>query len=80
MPVKSLSELIPGDKGTITKVGGAKTIHRRLRDMGVVGGTEVEVERRAPLGDPIEVRIKGYHLALRMDEAAGIQVEVGQDG
>ncbi|MFC2000137.1 ferrous iron transport protein A [Chloroflexota bacterium] len=76
MSIKSLSELVPGDKGRIVKVRGGKTIHRRLRDMGLVAESEVEVERKAPLGDPIEVKIKGYHLALRKEEAAGIQVEV----
>ena len=77
MSIKSLGELVPGDRGRIVKVGGGKTIHRRLRDMGLVAGSEVEVERKAPLGDPIEIKIKGYRLALRKEEAAGIQVEVG---
>jgi len=75
--IKSLGELVPGDRGRIVKVGGGKTIHRRLRDMGLVAGSEVEVERKAPLGDPIEIKIKGYRLALRKEEAVDIQVEVG---
>jgi ferrous iron transport protein A len=44
--------------------------------MGVVAGSEVEVQRVAPLGDPVEIRVKGYDLALRLEEAASIQVEV----
>jgi len=44
--------------------------------MGVIPGAEVEVERVAPLGDPIEIKIKGYHLSLRKEEAANIYVEV----
>jgi Fe2+ transport system protein FeoA len=44
--------------------------------MGLVSGSEIEVERVAPLGDPMQVRIKGYHLTLRKEEAANIQVEV----
>ena len=76
MVIKSLCELIPGDKGRIVKVRGSKIIHRRLRDMGLVAGSEIEVERKAPLGDPIEIKIKGYHLALRKEEAAGVGVEV----
>lgn len=44
--------------------------------MGVIPGAEVEVERAAPLGDPIEIKIKGYHLSLRKEEAANIYVEV----
>ena len=75
MSIRPLGELKPGDKGKIIKVGGSKVINRRLRDMGLVSGSEVEVERVAPLGDPIEIRIKGYHLALRRGEAANIQVE-----
>jgi len=76
MVVKPLSELKPGQKGTISKVGGSGQTHRRILDMGVVPHTGVEVERVAPLGDPIEVRIKGYHLSLRKEEAANVYVEV----
>ena len=74
--VKMLRELKPGEKGKITKIAGTGSIHRRLLDMGVVKGAEVEMERTAPLGDPVEVKIKGYHLSLRKDEAANIYVEV----
>jgi ferrous iron transport protein A len=78
MPIKPLSELKPGEKGRIVRISGEGGIHRRLLDMGLVAESEVEVERVAPLGDPIEVRIKGSHLALRREEAANIQVEVAQ--
>ena len=76
MTNKALRELKPKEKGKVVKVGGKGSIHRRLLDMGLVSGTEIEVERVAPLGDPIEVKIKGYHLTLRKEEAANIQVEV----
>ena len=76
MVVKVLTDLKPGQRGTISKVGGSGQIRRRILDMGVVPQTEVGVERVAPLGDPIEVRIKGYHLSLRKEEAANIYVEV----
>lgn len=76
MPIKLLSELKPGEKGKIVRVRGGGSIHRRLLDMGLVSGSEIEVERVAPLGDPMQVRIKGYHLTLRKEEAANIQVEV----
>jgi len=76
MAVKPLSDLKPGQRGTISKVGGSGDIRRRILDMGVVPQTEVEVERVAPLGDPIEVKVKGYHLSLRKEEAANIYVEV----
>jgi Fe2+ transport system protein FeoA len=68
--------LKPGEKGKITAVRGSGGTHRRLLDMGVVSGSEVKVERVAPLGDPIEVRIKGYHLTLRKEEAVNVHVEV----
>ena len=76
MVVKSLNDLKPGQKGVISRVGGRGQIHRRILDMGVVSGTLVEVQRVAPLGDPIEIRVKGYNLTLRKEEAANIQVEV----
>jgi len=76
MPVKPLSELKPKERGKIVRVARGGGIHRRLLDMGLVSGSEVEVERVAPLGDPMQVRIKGYYLTLRKEEAANIQVEV----
>jgi len=76
MPAKLLTELEPGEKGRIVKIGGKGGIHRRLLDMGLVSGSEVEMERVAPLGDPIEIKVKGYNLSLRKEEAASIQVEV----
>ena len=72
----SLRDLEPGEKGIITRVGGDKAIRRRLLDMGVVAGAAVEVQRIAPLGDPVEIRIKGYDLALRRAEASHIQVDL----
>ncbi|HJX70181.1 MAG TPA: FeoA family protein [Dehalococcoidia bacterium] len=77
MLIKPLHELKPKEKGRIVRVGGGD-IRRRLLDMGLVSGSEVEMERVAPLGDPIEVKIKGYHLTLRKEEAANIQVEAEQ--
>ena len=76
MPEKILKELKRGEKGTVTKIDGSGIIRRRLMDMGIIKGTSIEIERLAPLGDPIEVKVKGYHLSLRKDEAAGIYVEV----
>ena len=76
MPVKLLSELKRGEKGRIVKISGTGGIHRRLLDMGLVPGSEIEMERVAPLGDPIEVKVKGYNLSLRKEEASSIQVEV----
>lgn len=71
-----LSELKGGSKGKIVKIYGDKNLKRRLQTMGILPGEEVIVEKVAPLGDPIDVRVKGYHLSLRKDEADQIEVEV----
>jgi Fe2+ transport system protein FeoA len=76
MPIKPLNQLKAKEKGKIVRVGGSGPLRRRSLDMGVIRGAEVEVERVAPLGDPIEIKIKGYHLSLRKEEAANIYVEV----
>ena len=76
MVVRPLSEFQPPEKGRIARVGGKGEIRRRLLDMGVVTGAEVEVERVAPLGDPVQIKVKGYDLALRKEEAENIQVEL----
>jgi len=69
-----LSDLAPKTKGKIVKVKGRDAIHRRLLDMGAVSGTQFEVEKKAPLGDPIQIKIMGYHLSLRKYEAETIVV------
>ena len=71
----TLDKLKAGGRGKIVKVGGGGPLRRRIVDMGVVKGTPVEVVKVAPLGDPIEVKIKGYSLSLRKEEAAGITIE-----
>lgn len=76
MVIRPLSDLEPPEKGIIVRVGGKGEIRRRLLDMGVITGANVEVLRVAPLGDPVEIRVKGYDLALRKGEADNIQVEL----
>ncbi|MFP4353785.1 MAG: DtxR family transcriptional regulator [Phycisphaerae bacterium] len=71
----TLAQLKPGEKATIVKIAGSGGVRRRLLDMGATAGTVVEIERKAPLGDPIQVKIKGYHLTLRKEEAERITVE-----
>lgn len=73
-----LSSLKPGDAGTVISIHGALGVRRRLLEMGLCPGVEVTVLRRAPLGDPIEVRVRGYLLSLRLDQAAHIAMNVGQ--
>lgn len=71
---RSLNELKPGEKAVITKISGEGAVKRRLMDMGVTRGTEVLVRKVAPLGDPIEVNIRGYELTFRKTEAENIFV------
>ena len=71
-----LSQLVPGDRARITAVGSIGTVKRRLMDMGLLPGAEVLVQKVAPLGDPIEVRVRSYSLSLRKSEAEGVAVEV----
>jgi len=75
---ETLFDLVTGDRAEIVRIrgGGCQGLRQRLLDMGVTRGTEVCVERHAPLGDPVEVLIKGYHLALRMNEAKKIEIKI----
>ncbi|MBN2452275.1 MAG: ferrous iron transport protein A [Lentisphaeria bacterium] len=73
---RTLAEAAQGVSVRITRMlPGGGAIRQRLLDMGVTKGTSLVVERRAPLGDPIEVLVKGYHLAIRRNEAALIEVD-----
>lgn len=75
MVIRALSDLRPGERGTITRIGNKGVFRRRIMDMGVVPGAEIEMVRVAPLGDPVEFRIKGYNLSLRKGDAKEIEVE-----
>lgn len=68
--------LRPGQSAVVVRVGGASALRRRFVEMGIVKGETILIERSAPLGDPVEYFIKGYHLALRKEEAALIEVSV----
>jgi len=68
--------LQPGQQAIITKINGESTLRRRFIEMGIVKGETILIERNAPLGDPVEYLIKGYHLALRREEAACIEVSL----
>ena len=70
-----LSSLVPGQLAEILRVGGNRFVRLRLMEMGFIRGESVFVERVAPLGDPIEYRIKGYHLSLRRADAQHILVQ-----
>ena len=70
-----LSEVEEGQTVTINRIGGNSALRRRLHEMGILKGTEVRVEKYAPLKDPLELIVKGYHVSLRVEEAGQITVE-----
>lgn len=70
----SLHLLRPGQKGIVTRINGATALRRRFIEMGIVKGETILMERHAPLGDPVEYLIKGYHLSLRKEEASQIEI------
>ena len=69
-----LSDLQPGDQGEVVQVQAQGQIRQRLLEMGFIRGARLRVEKLAPLGDPMELVIKGYHLSLRRDESSCILV------
>ena len=68
----TLAEMKPKEKGTVLKMNHRGGVTKRLADMGIGRGALIEVERVAPLGDPIDIKVRGYHLSLRKEEAAAI--------
>ena len=73
--MKTLQEVPIGDTVKIKKVGGSGQLKRRIMDMGMTKGVDVFVRKVAPLGDPMEVTVRGYELSIRKEEAAVIEVE-----
>ena len=74
-PSIPLSELHPGDQAEVVQVQAQGPVRQRLLEMGFIRGAHLRVEKLAPLGDPMELVIKGYHLSLRRDESACILVK-----
>ena len=74
-PQYTLLLAFPQVSGIITAVGGEGVLRRRLLDMGLTPRTRVMVRKVAPMGDPIEIRLRGYELTIRLEEAAKIQVQ-----
>ncbi len=74
--VVALKELSPGQRGKVAQIRGRGEVYTRLLDMGVTPGSLVEMRRVAPLGDPIEIKVRGYYLSLRKQEAEKIAVEL----
>lgn len=75
MAIRTLKDCKPGEGGVIAQVDGEGKVRRRLFDMGVTPGASVTVRKVAPLGDPVEVTLRGYELTLRRSEAACVIIE-----
>ena len=71
----SLKDLKVGESGCVLEVGGEKILRRRLLEMGITPGTVITVKKIAPMGDPIELFLRGYVLSLRLEDAGKIIVE-----
>ena len=71
----TLDRLVPGEHATVARIAGQGPLRRRLMDMGLTRGVRVEVLKVAPMGDPIEYRVRGYNLSLRKSEARLVEVE-----
>ena len=71
---KKLGELKPGEQGVVSLVGGEGALHRHLLDMGLTPGTRVMLNKTAPMGDPLEIFLRGYSLTLRRDDAMTIEL------
>ena len=71
----TLNKLKAGEKCRVTAVGGEGELRIRLLDMGIIPGTEIEIVKYAPMGDPVQLRLRGYELTLRTSDASLIEVE-----
>ena len=73
--MRTLKDVNIGDSAVVVKVHGEGAIRRRIMDMGITKGVTIKVRKTAPLGDPIELTVRGYQLTLRKADAANIEVE-----
>ena len=73
--MKTLRDVAIGETAKVKKLNGEGAVKRRIMDMGITKGTAVTVRKVAPLGDPIELTVRGYELSIRKDDAALIDVE-----
>lgn len=76
----TLDELRLGQSGVITAVGGEGPLRCRLLDMGLIPRTKVTLRKIAPMGDPIQISVRGYELTLRIEDAKKIQIEAEEGG
>lgn len=73
--MKTLDLVAVGDTVKVIRVGGSGPLRRRIMDMGLTKGTDIYVRKLAPLGDPMEIKIRGFELSIRKSDAAMIEVE-----
>ena len=73
--MKTLREIEIGGTARVVKVHGEGAVRRRIMDMGITRGVDIKITKVAPLGDPLEVTVRGYELSLRKEDAARIEVE-----
>ena len=73
--MNNLREVPVGGKATVVRIHGEGAVKRRIMDMGITKGVEIQVRKVAPLGDPIEITVRGYELSLRKADAESIEVE-----
>jgi len=69
---RTLADLKPGESGVVAVVGGDGALHRHLLDMGITPGVTILLQKTAPMGDPVELHLRGYALTLRLEDAAKI--------
>ena len=72
----TLREMRPGQTAVVTKLTGEGAVKRRIMDMGITKGTEIYVRKVAPLGDPVEITVRGYELSVRKSDAEMVQIEL----
>ena len=73
--MKTLREAKPGETVTVTKLNGTGAVKRRIMDMGITKGSEIYIRKVAPLGDPVEITVRGYELSVRKNDAQCVQVK-----
>lgn len=78
-PPSTLADLRVGEKALVRDIGGERGIARRLMEMGLLPGTAIEIVRVAPLGDPIEIRLRGVSLSIRRAEARSVSISAPID-
>lgn len=74
--IKTVDRLAPGERGVVQSLGSFGAVRRHIIDMGITPGAVIIMRKTAPMGDPIEINVRGYELSIRKSEAQDIRVEV----